>query len=85
MRDCLEKLSVLFVIGPLTLRDDLHIEVDFKSLARRAALELLHELVRHFHVLEHHLEALGELATAFFLEFEHESSLSIFANLTLLE
>ena len=50
-----------------------------------AIFELLAKLFRHFHVLEHDLKSLRELASTLLLEFQNEGSFCILANLTLLE
>ena len=67
----------------MTLGQYLDREVDLKSLAHWATFEFLAELVGHFHVFKHDFKALSKLAAALFLEFEHERSLSLFADLTL--
>ena len=45
MRDTLEELGVLLIIGPLTLRDDFDIKVNVKALARWAAFKLSNKLI----------------------------------------
>ena len=81
----LEELGIFLVVGPMSLCQNFHREVNFEGFRSCVALELLAELLRHFHVLEHDFKALGELASTLFLQFEDQGCLSILADVSLLE
>ena len=55
------------------------------GVALHTTSELLAELLGHFHVFEHDLEALRELTTALFLQLEDEGRFGLLADLFLLE
>ena len=70
----------------MTLRQNFDAKVNLDGIVGCVAIfELLAKLFRHFHVLEHDLKSLRELASALLLEFQNQGSFCIFANLTLLK
>ena len=85
LRNLLEELGILLVIGPMTLCQYLNREVDFEGFTCCVALELCAELLRHLHVLEHDLKALCELTSALFLKLEDQGCLGILTDVSLLQ
>ena len=77
--------SVIFgVIGPVPCGQDLHIHIEGELLGELGGAELVHGLVRHLDVLEHHLQLLGELEPALLLQLLDQQLLRIFVGRPLL-
>jgi len=65
-------------VWPVTSGQNFYIQVNSEHLVAGTFLEVLHALLRHFDVFEHHLEALCELEATLFFEFLDDFLFSIF-------
>lgn len=65
------------LIGPMSGGQHLDVEIDGDHGVAWALFELLHSLLGHLDVLEHHFQSLGELEAALLLQFLDNLSLSV--------
>ena len=60
-------IGILKIVGPVSTRQNLHIEVNIEVSRHVFLPKLLAQFFTHLHVLEHHLQSLCELEPAFLL------------------